>query len=136
MIMCPWEGEGGADSITASASDPRCRTQASNFSLCRRSATSVFRNTVSIPNCLKHSAKSVPFGSLMLTRATRAEFFLPGRRGASVIPEAFCMVLGTVVTTYILSSEARFGKGEEGQCLTQRSYYPEWTEVSCFGNLS
>jgi hypothetical protein len=34
---------------------------------------------------------------LISTRATRAEVFLPGREGASAIPEAFCMALGNAL---------------------------------------
>src|SRR5579862_1932126 len=125
MTMWLFDGERRAESMTASASGSRCTTQASNFSLVRRSGTPVVMKTVSIPNCRKHSARSAPVGSLMLTRATRAVCFLPGRIGASAIPEAFCMLLGTTITSHILHFGRNFGKEEEGQYLAQRSYYPE-----------
>jgi len=46
---------------------------------------------------LKQSDKSEPVGSLIPIKATRAEFFLLGRGGASVIPEVFCMALGNAL---------------------------------------
>src|SRR5438034_10849484 len=111
MTMWLFEGERRAESITASASGPRWSTQASNFSFCRRSGAPSLMNTASIPNCLKQSDKSEPVGSLMLIRATRAEFFLLGRGGASVSPEVFDMALGNALTTYIFDVRVDCSKG-------------------------
>src|ERR1700680_1215640 len=123
--MWLFEGERRAESMTASAAGPRCNTQASNFSFPRRSGAPPFMNTASIPNCLKQSDNSEPGGSLILTRRTRAEVFLPERGGANAIPEAFCMALGNALTNYILGVGPDFGKGEEGQWPAQKSHYPE-----------
>src|SRR6476660_6308305 len=94
MTMWLFDGDRRAEYMTASAAGPRCRTQASNFSFCSRSGAPPFMKTASMPNCLKQSERSEPVGSLISTRATRAEFFLVGRGGASVIPEVFCMAPG------------------------------------------
>src|ERR1700722_15753111 len=73
-----FEGETRADSITFSAPLPRGRTQASNFSLCRRSAAFEVTTTVSMPNWRKHSASSARDESGRLTKAVRAAVFRKG----------------------------------------------------------
>src|ERR1700730_7808268 len=93
-----FEGELRTDSITASAPEPNCSTQASNFSLRIRSGTVPLINTASIPNCLKQSDKTERVGSGISTRATRAQAFLLRRGGvASTVPKAFCMAVGNAL---------------------------------------
>src|SRR5689334_23001148 len=86
-----------ADSITGTASGVRCTTQASSFSRCSRSGTLPVITTASIPNCLKQSASKERAGSLMSTRATRAEAFLLRGGGARTSPDDFCMSLRNAV---------------------------------------
>src|SRR5271165_5105714 len=106
-----FEAEVRTDSITGKASGVSCTTQASSFSRWSRSRTFPVITIATMPNCLKQSASKARAGSLISTRATRAEDFrLRGGGGASAIPEDFCMALDT-----ILSPLAPLGKGIEGQ---------------------
>src|ERR1700733_3989840 len=73
-----FEGETRADSITFSAPLPSGKTQASNFSLCKRSAALEVTTTVSMPNWRKHSASRAREESDRFTKAVRAAVF---RRG-------------------------------------------------------
>src|SRR5579872_3100675 len=82
------EDEVRADSITSCAPGPSLTTQASNFSFFRRSAASPLSATLSMPNCRKHSASVLRKGSLMSTRATRAEAFLFESAGITRVPKA------------------------------------------------
>src|SRR5712691_1828745 len=84
-----FEHEVRADSITASAPGPNFTTQASNFSLCKRSGISPVMTTVSMPNCLKQSDKTFLADSLISIRATRAKTFLLGGMGETVLLRAF-----------------------------------------------
>src|SRR5580704_15006886 len=97
MTILEFEGDRRTESITRADSGTRCRTQASNFSLCMRSGTLPVISEVSMPNCLKHSDKREPAGSRRSTRATRATVFLLGRGGARTAPEAFSMALGNAL---------------------------------------
>src|SRR5437879_5690727 len=78
MIMRLLEGELRAASITFSAAGLSFTTQASNFSLARRSAVWLVMATASMPNCLKHSARTRRAGSLTSTKAARAAAFRVG----------------------------------------------------------
>src|SRR5882724_8029621 len=66
------EGEVRAASMSGAELSFRLRTQASNFSLCRRSPDWLGIATVSMPNWRKHSASSVRDASLRSTNAARA----------------------------------------------------------------
>src|ERR1700728_2837541 len=88
------EGEERADSITASAPLPKLNTQASNFSLRRRSAASEEMTTVSMLNCRKHSASSAREGSFNPTSAVRAAALRTLGTGAKVVAKALCIVEG------------------------------------------
>src|SRR5438552_7832732 len=111
MTIRLFEGDRRAASITGSASRSICSTQASNFSFSSRVGKASLITTASIPNCLKQSDNREPVGSLILTRATRAEFFLAVRGGASAIPEALCMAMGNALNRYILGVGPDFRKG-------------------------
>src|ERR1700692_3008933 len=78
-----------ADSRTGAALLPTCTTQASNFSLARRSAFSPVIATLSIPNWRKHSESSMREFSCKSTSAARAENFLGGDRGTREFPKVF-----------------------------------------------
>src|SRR5437016_3029552 len=92
-----FDGEVRTDSITGSASGRNDSTQASNFSLCMRSGMLPVMATASIPNCLKQSDKRERVGSLISTRATRAEAFLLGGGAARTLPDAFRMAMGNAL---------------------------------------
>ena len=83
-----FDGEVRAASITACAAGPSFTTQASNFSLRRRSAAFSFTITASIPNCRKHSDRMAWLPSLRSTMAMRATTFLGWAMGARVLPRA------------------------------------------------
>ena len=90
MIMRLLEGELRAASITFSAAGLSFTTQASNFSLAKRSAAWPLMTTESIPNCLKHSARTARADSLTSTKAARAAAFRVG--GMAVrLPKALSM---------------------------------------------
>src|SRR5213082_2317029 len=95
-----FDGEVRTDSITGSASGRNDSTQASNFSLCMRSGTLPVMVTASIPNCLKQSDNRARVGSLISTRATRAEAFLLGGGDARTLPDAFRMAMGNAETPF------------------------------------
>src|SRR5579863_7720608 len=80
--------------MTASAPGPRLMAQASNFSCRRRSAALDDTNTVSMPNCRKHSVSRNLEDSLRSTRATRAAAFLVEEGGARAVPKALGMGSG------------------------------------------
>src|SRR5579862_1101308 len=63
------EGELRSDSITDSAPSARASTQASNFSLWRRSAALAVIGMVSTLNCRKQSVRSARFDSFKPTNA-------------------------------------------------------------------
>src|SRR5437764_8732645 len=69
------EGDVRAASIRGPEPSFRLRTQASNFSLCRRSPDSPDIATVSMPNWRKHSANRVREALLRSTKAARAAAF-------------------------------------------------------------
>src|SRR5579864_8291930 len=92
MIQRLLEGELRAASITTSAPSVRCRTQAANFSLRRRSAASEDMTTVSMLNWRKHSTIKARAGSFKFTRAVRAADFLV--TGAGGIRDAKVFVMG------------------------------------------
>src|SRR5882724_10659629 len=94
------EAEVRTDSITGTASGASCTTQASSFSPCNRSRTFPVITMASIPNCLKQSTSNARAGSLISTRATRAEFFLLRGGGARTIPDDFCMAFGNALKHY------------------------------------
>ena len=100
--MRPFEAEVRTDSITGTASGVRWTTQASSFSRRNRSRTSPAMTRVSIPNCLKQSISKERAGSLISTRATRAEAFFVRGGGARTIPDpdVFCMALGNAPRHY------------------------------------
>src|SRR5262249_6441591 len=81
-----FEAEVRADSMTAWAAGPNWITQASNFSFFSRSEASPLSETLSMPNCRKHSERVFLPGSFMSTRATRAEAFLVLRVGRTPVP--------------------------------------------------
>src|ERR1700751_107788 len=82
MMHRLFEGEERAASIKVPAPLPRLRTQASNFSLRRRSAALEDMTTVSMLNCRKHSASTAVEDSFNPTSALRAAAFRPVRAGA------------------------------------------------------
>src|ERR1700733_5370009 len=86
------ERELRAASITSSAPLERLSTQASNFSLCRRSAALAVTDTVSIPNCRKHSFRRERCGSLKPTKAARAVFLRGRANGARTAATDFSIV--------------------------------------------
>src|SRR5882762_6569300 len=83
-----FDGEVRAASITACAAGPSFTTQASNFSLRRRSAAFSVTITASIPNWRKHSARMAWLPSLRSNMAMRAAAFLGRAMGARVVPRA------------------------------------------------
>ena len=58
MTMRLFDGDVRTASITACAPGPSLTTQASNFSLRRRSAALPVTMTASMPNCRKHSRQN------------------------------------------------------------------------------
>src|SRR5271157_5353349 len=72
MTQREFDGDMRADSISSPTSLRRLRTQASNFSLCSRSAAWPDITTVSIPNCRKHSDSRLQVDSFSSTKAARA----------------------------------------------------------------
>src|SRR6266478_9989254 len=89
MIMRLFERDLRADSRTDAAWLPTRITQASNFSLASRPALSEVIETLSIPNCLKHSESRLRDDSCKSTNAARAENFLEGDKGTKEFPKAF-----------------------------------------------
>src|SRR5579872_3957765 len=94
MTQRLFDGEERADSITTSAPSPRLRTQASNFSLCRRSAALAVMTMVSILNWRKHSESRAWDEGFNPTSAVRAADFRVVRIGASerVVAKALSMI--------------------------------------------
>src|ERR1700739_4013864 len=116
MMQRLLEGELRMDSITDSATAARARTQASNFSLCRRSAAFVVIGTVSTLNWRKHSDKSARYGSFKPTNAARAAVLRRMGRGARVAAKALFISLGTTpLSKHIVKSGADGGNNPKGQ---------------------
>src|SRR5580698_3198308 len=107
--------------MTASAPGASFTTQASNFSLRRRSADAPEVTAASIPNWRKHSVSRYRDDSLRSTRATRAAVFLVARAGAKAVPVAFGMWFGEVRNTKTILARAEGGaktpKGRVGGVL-------------------
>src|SRR6516162_1393010 len=91
MTMRLLEAEVRAASMTASAPGPRFTTQASNFSLRRRSAALPDMGTDSMPNCRKQSVRMERVESLRSIMAMRAAAFFFWGMGARAVPKAFCI---------------------------------------------
>src|SRR6266700_7057604 len=92
MIMRLFDRDLRADSSTGAAWPPTRITQASNFSLARRSAFSEVIGTLSMPNCRKHSVSRLREDSCKSTSAARAENFREGGTVAKEFPKAFSVV--------------------------------------------
>src|SRR5438477_3885749 len=93
MMQRLLEGELRTESMTLSAPSARDITQASNFSLCRRSAALSVTCTASILNWRNDSAISARYGSLNPTKAARAAAFRVMKgRGARVVAKALSII--------------------------------------------
>src|SRR5260370_28229006 len=88
-----------ADSSTEAAWAPTRITQASNFSVESRLALSAVIDTLSMPNCLKHSVSKLLDCSCRSTSAARAENFLEEDKGTREFPKAFSDSINCVVRT-------------------------------------
>src|SRR5258707_1256489 len=80
-----------ADSSTEAAWAPTRITQASNFSVESRLALSAVIDTLSMPNCLKHSVSKLLDCSCR-SSAARAENFLEEDKGTREFPKAFSVL--------------------------------------------
>src|ERR1700739_2727027 len=110
------EGEVRNDFITGSAPFASASTQASNFSLCRRSAPLVVMETVSTLNWRKHSVKSARLDSFNPTNAARAADLRRMGRGARVAAKALSIRLGkTPLSNDIVESEGDAVNDPKGQ---------------------
>src|SRR5580704_6987288 len=139
MIIRLLDGEVRAASIMGWAVGPSFKTQASNFSFCRRSGV-LGMTTVSMPNCRKQSASTARTGSLRSTRAARAAAFLPAGRGATAVPMAFSigdidLYLGLLILpgAPIVARISRLGKRLEGQSLSTKVLLPRMSRRAAFG---
>src|SRR5260370_39370353 len=71
---------------------PSRLAQASNFSVESRLALSAVIDTLSMPNCLKHSVSKLLDCSCRSTSAARAENFLEEDKGTREFPKAFSVL--------------------------------------------
>src|SRR5215510_3095341 len=130
-----FEGEERAASITACAAGPSFTTQASNFSLRRRSAALPSTITDSMPNWRKHSVRIFLLSSWRSIMAMRATAFLGGATAARAVPWALSITKAAKSSCEpILAWEARFGKDSFGKWTVQKCYYKRGrtvTEESC-----
>src|SRR5947209_17585273 len=121
------EGDFRAESMTASAPLARGRTQASNFSLARRSAALEDMTTVSIPNWRKQSASRDRAESFRSTSATRAETFLLTGGGGRTDDNDFSMAGDDRIVK--VHSGAAFAGFKRYQGTTEpvpKCHYPYW----------
>src|ERR1700727_839811 len=89
-----FDGEFRAASMTRSAPSAKPRTQASNFSLVRRSTALEVTGTVSILNCRKHSAMRARVGSFNPTSAVLAAALRGGGVGTRGATKALSIMKG------------------------------------------
>src|ERR1700680_4414699 len=131
MTQRLFEGELRAASITASAPSPNPRTQASNFSLCRRSAASEDMTTVSILNCRKHSASRVLDDSFKPTSAVRAADLRTVGARAKVVAKALCIVGEHSTFQNHCGGASRYGKDTKDQPSTYQILvtFQTWRET-------
>jgi hypothetical protein len=110
MIMRLFEGEVRADSMTSPADAVSFSTQASNFSRLKRSAASLPRMVVSIPNCRKQSEMTLLTGSLSSINAARAEARRLKGRGTTAVLEPLSIPMSALMP--ILARHFTLGKRE------------------------
>src|SRR5579863_4725592 len=122
MMQRLLEGELRSDSITDSAPFAKASTQASNFSLCRRSAALAVMGMVSTLNWRKHSVRSARFDSFKPTNAARAADLRRMGRGAGTVAKALSIDWGRLDfrnTLWSLAGNA--GNDPKGQHAKYRS---------------
>src|SRR5208282_2720195 len=120
MMQRLLEGEMRAASITPAELSIKGSTQASNFSLLKRSAASTVTIVVSMANCRKHSDSRMQDCGSNPTRAARAAAFRVMGVGTRAVAKALSIVEGKTPLSKIIVDAKLSGhnapKGLDEQC--------------------
>src|SRR5579871_672399 len=129
MMQRLFELELRAASMRVSVPSARAITQASNFSLRRRSAAPEFMVMASMPNCLKHSASSALEGSLNPTNAALAAAFRLMEKDVRVVSKALSMIGEDSTFERHCASDRAHCKVPKDQRTKQRRVITKFTEA-------